>query len=32
MKDNLDKQQKQIEVAKNIFLQWDADGEGSLSP
>jgi Ca2+-binding EF-hand superfamily protein len=25
-------QKKQIEIAKNLFLTWDADGEGSLSP
>lgn len=25
-------QKKQIEIAKNLILTWDADGEGSLSP
>ena len=25
-------QKKQMEIAKDLFLTWDGDGEGSLSP
>jgi Ca2+-binding EF-hand superfamily protein len=32
IEDKNEQQKKYIEVAKNLFQIWDADGEGSLSP